>query len=65
MLRISGLQKDENKNRRTTKLRDSWWNLRQFGNKQKKLEKNISKNEDKIEILELRHETLLEFQNEG
>ena len=65
MLRISGSQKDENKNRRTTKLRDSWWNLRQFGNKQKKLEKNISKNEDKIEILELRHETLLEFQNEG
>ena len=65
MLHISGSQKDENKNRRTTKLRDSWWNLRQFGNKQKKLEKNISKNEDKIEILELRHETLLEFQNEG
>ena len=65
MLRISGSQKDENKNRRTTKLRDFWWNLRQFGNKQKKLEKNISKNEDKIEILELRHETLLEFQNEG
>ena len=65
MLRISGSQKDENKNRSTTKLRDSWWNLRQFGNKQKKLEKNISKNEDKIEILELRHETLLEFQNEG
>ena len=65
MLRISGSQKDENKNRRTTKLRDSWWNLRQFGNKQKKLEKNISKNEDKIEILELRHETLLEFQNGG
>ena len=65
MLRISGSHKDENKNRRTTKLRDSWWNLRQFGNKQKKLEKNISKNEDKIEILELRHETLLEFQNEG
>ena len=60
--RNAGLSNDENKNIALTRLRDSWWNFRQCHNlviNKKNMSKNLEENE-KIEIVP---ETLDQSQN--